>query len=153
MGRGGLLSPGSVCVRVVLPQIITWLMMMAVACFVVEMFHRLRGIRGTFHNPKASGILRYFLPFCCMFFLAASDMVPQPRTWDGITVNEMTLDDALAEAVVGSNRLAACEQVRWHCSRAIETLSIVAAGDGPEASSARRKLESIAIKMKEIENK
>ena len=139
--------------RVVLPQIITWLMAMAVACFVIEMFHRLRSIHGTFHNPRRSGILRYFMPFCMIFLLAATDFIPQPKMWDGVSLGAMTLDDAIIEASIGDHKVVAMEQMRWHCSRAIETLTIAASGQGAEAEVARRKLDDIANRAKAASNR
>lgn len=136
--------------RVLLPHMITWIMLASATCFILELIRR-RGATArvvTMHRPRSPNdpithsSIRFVWPFGLMLLLSATDFMP-PRPWVGETVNSLTAEDALMEAVNGANPSVAMEVIRKCSARGIDTLRIIASGTGQEAREARAKLDTL----------
>jgi hypothetical protein len=136
--------------RVLLPHVITWVMLAAATCFALELIRRsmLRLPRET-RVSGFPGAAKFVWPFLLMLLMSASEFVPVPQPWDGERIRTLTAEEALQEALGGTNPAAACEAVRRHSARGIDVLRIKAAADDPDSAAARQKLRALAVRVNE----
>lgn len=137
--------------RVILPHCITWAMLAAATCFVLEMLARrmLREERGGMEPRLANGA-KFLWPFALMLLMSASEFVPAASSWSGEKIKDLTAEEAIREALEGNNPTAALEAVRRWSARGIDVLRVAAAGnDEAHATAALQKLRAIALRVNE----
>lgn len=138
--------------RVILPHCITWAMLAAATCFVLEMLARrlLREERGSGPEPKFAGSAKFFWPLALMLLMSASEFVPHVSTWSGERIRDLTAEEALREALDGSNPTAALEAVRRWSARGIDVLRVAASDENDQqARAALQKLRAISQRVNE----
>lgn len=139
--------------RVILPQCITWAMLAAATCFMLEMMARrlVRAERGSGgHEPRLAGSAKFLWPFALMLLMSASEFVPAVPSWSGERIRDLTAEEALREALDGNNPTAALEAVRRWSARGIDVLRVAASGDDdPHAKAALQKLRAISQRVNE----
>lgn len=131
----------------ILPYAIAWTMMAAATCFTVELLHRIH-VSGSL--LQATRWTKYAGPFAVMLLMSATDFVPVQR-WNGEPVHVVTPDEAVSNIVRGHDVAEACEIVQSNCSKGIDALRILAAGDSPDADLAREKLAVLAARFDAIQ--
>lgn len=136
--------------RIILPHVITWVMLAAATCFGCELMRRT--LLRTPREDRPAGwptATKFVWPFVLMLLMSASEFVPVPHQWDGERIRSLTAEEALQEALGGTNPAAACEAVRRHSSRGIDVLRIKAGSGDPDALAAQQKLRALATRVNE----
>lgn len=136
--------------KVILPHVITWIMLAAATCFCCELMRR--SLLRAPTEPRSPGLAsraKFVWPFVLMLLMSAGEFVPAPSPWDGERIRALTAEEALQEALGGTNPSAACEAVRRHSARGIDVLRIKAGSDDPDATAAKQKLRALALRVNE----
>lgn len=135
--------------RVLLPHIITWVMLAAATCFVLEMLTR-RLLQDERRSPSVTvASAKFFWPFVLVLLMSATEFVPLKQEWDGEKIRDLTAEEALREALDGKNPTAAFEAVRRWSARGIDVLRVAAGQDDPAGRAALQKLHAISLRVNE----
>lgn len=133
--------------RVILPHFITWVMLASATCFVLELLTRL--MLANEQKQFRATSAKFFWPFALMLLVSATDFAAPPKAWTGENIRELTAEEALREALEGTNPTAAFEAVRRWSARGIDVLRIAAAHEGVEGAAALQKLRAISLRVNE----
>lgn len=136
--------------KVTLPTLITFVMLAAATCFLVDLAIRVID-RQRDPEPQTPrnffrGALRNMWPAIFMLLVAAGDYVPAGK-WDGVKASSLTFEESLIEAISGANTAAACEQIRWHCARGIDVLQLKAGSKDRDEATALQKLRALELRL------
>jgi hypothetical protein len=138
--------------RILLPNVITYIFVVAVLCFCIE--RGLRQLQGRAQQGPADPSplwRRLLLPlsFTSFFVASACDLVTAPKLM-GWTLESFSPARVRNEALCGEMQLEAIETLRQDSSQAIDTLVLISLEDSTAGKAARLKLDQLKKKMETI---